>query len=151
VEIQDLAQYLPPFVDGFGAWTLLGLCLIWGAVLVSYSLPMAKDPLHWMDMGGQPSGFPGFVQALGALAVFGGGIAISLGFLTPLAAIGLAGAMIMALVLHLVSGHPFVKPRPDAAGESYDNSLLYLAIALLLMVLGPGILSLDALLFGQWL
>jgi putative oxidoreductase len=147
--IQSLTQYFPAFLDGFSAWVLLGLRLIWGIVLLNYSLPMAKDPLHWMDMGGKPSGFPGFVQALGALAVFGGGIAIVVGFLTPLAAIGLAGAMIFALVLHLVSGHPFVKPTPDAAGESYDNSLLYLAISLLFMVLGPGIFSLDALLFRQ--
>ncbi len=147
--IQDLTQYLPTFLDGLSAWALLGLRLIWGAVLLNYSLPMAKDPLHWMDMGGKPSGFPGFLQALGALAVFGGGIAIMAGFLTPLAAIGLAGAMIFALVLHLVSGHPFVKPTPDAAGESYDNSLLYLAISLLFIVLGPGIFSLDAMLFRQ--
>lgn len=147
--IQSIAQYIPTFMDGFSAWALLGLRLIWGTVLLNYSLPMAKDPLHWMDMGDRSSGFPGFLQALGALAVFGGGIAITVGFLTPIAAIGLAGAMIFALVLHLISGHPFVKPTPDAAGESYENSLLYLAIALLFIVLGPGIFSLDALLFRQ--
>jgi putative oxidoreductase len=147
--IQTLTQYFPTFLDGFGAWALLGLRLIWGAVLINYSLPMAKDPLHWMDMGGKPSGFPGFLQALGALAVFGGGIAIALGFLTPIAAIGLVGAMLIALVLHFISGHPFVKPTPDAPGESYDNSLLYLAISFLFVVLGPGVFSLDALLFGR--
>jgi putative oxidoreductase len=147
--IQNLTQYFPAFLDGFGAWALLGLRLIWGAVLLNYSLPMTKDPLHWMDMGGKPSRFPGFLQALGALAVFGGGIAIIVGFLTPIAAIGLASAMIFALVLHLISGHPFVKPTPDAAGESYDNSLLYLAISLLFIIFGPGVFSLDALLFRQ--
>jgi putative oxidoreductase len=147
--IQHLAQYFPPFLDGFGGWALLALRLIWSTVLINYSLPMAKDPLHWMDRGDEPSGFPGFFQALGALAVFGGGIAIAVGLLTPIAAIGLAGAMIFALILHLVSGHPFVKPTPDAPGESYDNSLLYLAISLLFIVLGPGIFSLDALLFRQ--
>jgi putative oxidoreductase len=147
--IQSMTLYFPAFLDGFGAWALLGLRLIWGALLLNYSLPMAKDPLHWMDMGGKPSGFPGFLQALGALAVFGGGIAITVGFLTPIAAIGLASAMIFALVLHLISGHPFVKPTPDAAGESYDNSLLYLAISLLFIIFGPGVFSLDALLFRQ--
>jgi putative oxidoreductase len=44
--IQSLTQYFPAFLDGFGAYALLGLCLIWGAVLLNYSLPMAKDPLH---------------------------------------------------------------------------------------------------------
>ncbi|MEM6433208.1 MAG: TQO small subunit DoxD [Cyanobacteria bacterium P01_D01_bin.115] len=70
------------------------------------------------------------------------------GFLTPLAALGLAGAMAIALALHLLQGTPFVKATPDAAGESYDNSLLYLAIALLFVFLGSGVFSVDYLLFG---
>lgn len=71
------------------------------------------------------------------------------GFLTPFVALSLVGAMGIALVLHLIHGIPFAKPHPDAAGESYDTSLLYTAIALLLMVLGPGTLSIDAILFGH--
>lgn len=149
MQISSLVQVLPTFLTGYDAWILLGLRLIWGTILVVYSSPMIKNPFRWMDMGGQPSGFPGFLQALGALTIFGGGLGIMLGLLTPVAALGLAGAMIIALVLHLVSGHPFVKSTPDAPGESYDNSLLYLAIAILLLILGPGTLSLDALLFGK--
>jgi putative oxidoreductase len=149
MSIENLAQYLPPFLGGLDAWALLGVRLIWGAVLVTYSFPMIKNPLHWMDVEGKPSGFPGFLQALGAFAVFGGAIAIIIGFLTPLAAFSLAGAMVVALSLHLIHGIPFVKPRPDAPGESYDTSLLYLMIALLFIVLGPGRLSLDSLLLGN--
>jgi putative oxidoreductase len=149
--IQNLAQYLPTSVDSSTAWVLLGLRLIWSAILLNYSLPMVKQPFHWMDLGGKPSGFPGFVQALGAVSVFGGGLAIAFGFLTPLAAIGLAIAMIVALFLHFISGHPFVKPTPDSPGESYDNSLLYLALSLLFIILGPGTFSLDALLVRPWL
>lgn len=149
MQVQSLIQYFPTFLDGFDALILLGLRLIWGTILVVYSFPMIKNPLHWMDMEGKPSGFPGFLQAFGALAVFGGGIAIMTGFLTPLAALGLAGAMLFALVLHLIHGIPFVKPAPDAPGESYDNALLYLAIALLFVFIGPGTLSLDFFLFKQ--
>ncbi|MDJ0569272.1 MAG: DoxX family protein [Pleurocapsa sp. MO_192.B19] len=148
MSIQNLTQYLPAFLDGVSAWVLLGLRLIWGAILINYSLPMVKNPLHWMDRGGESSGFPSVLQALGALSVFGGGVAILAGFLTPLAGLGLAGAMLVALALHLSHGTPFVKSAPDAPGESYDTSLLYLAIALLFVFLGSGTLSLDYLLFG---
>ena len=75
-------------------------------------------------------------------------MAILAGFLTPLAGLALAGAMIVALALHLSQGNPFVKPAPDAPAESYDNYLLYLAITLLFVFFGSGTLSLDYLLFG---
>ena len=147
--MQTLTQYLPAFIDGTSAWVLLGLRLVWGLILINYSSPMIKNPLHWMDRGGKPSGFPPLLQLIGALLVFGGGVAILVGFLTPLAGLGLAAAMLVALALHLANGEPFVKPAPDAAGESYDTSLLYLAIALLFVFLGSGTLSLDYLLFHQ--
>ena len=148
IPIQTLTQYIPVFLDGIPAWLLLGLRLIWGAILINYSFPMIKNPWHWMDRGGQTSGFPPLLQALGALSVFGGGMAILAGFLTPLAGLALAGAMIVALALHLSQGHPFVKPAPDAPGESYNDALLYLAIALFFVFFGSGTLSLDYLLFG---
>lgn len=148
MSMQTLTQYLPTFSSGVTAWVLLGLRLIWGAILINYSSPMMKNPLHWMDRGGESSGFPALLQALGALSVFGGGVAILAGFLTPLAGLALAGAMLVALALHLTHGTPIFKSAPDAPGESYDTSLLYLAIALLFVFLGSGTLSLDYLLFG---
>ncbi|MEM6433207.1 MAG: hypothetical protein AAF773_05005 [Cyanobacteria bacterium P01_D01_bin.115] len=54
----NLTPYLPAFLGGGIAWVLLGLRLIWGAILISYSLPMIKNPLHWMDRGDPSSGFP---------------------------------------------------------------------------------------------
>ncbi|BAT56910.1 hypothetical protein NOS3756_59220 (plasmid) [Nostoc sp. NIES-3756] len=142
--IQDL---FPPIIDGFQGWGLLVARLIWGTVIVLYGWRMVKNPLHWMDRGGKPSGFPAFLQAIGALTIFGGGIAIIAGFLTPLAALGLAGAMAVALWLHISHGEPLIKPQPDAPGDSYEASLVYLAIALLFLLTGPGHLSLDSLLF----
>lgn len=146
--IDNFTQYFPAFSDGITAWILLGLRLIWGIILINYSFPMIKNPLHWMDKGSESSGFPPFLQLLGALTIFGGGIAIVTGFLTPLAALGLAGAMIIALSLHLIKGNPFVKSAPNAPGESYDTSILYLALALLFVFFGSGTLSLDYLIFG---
>ena len=95
--ISSLTQFLPDFLDGASAWALLGLRLIWGAAMILHGLPMIRHPWHWMDWGGKPSGFPGLLQAIGALAIFGGGLAIAAGFLTPLAALGLVAAMAVAL------------------------------------------------------
>lgn len=145
MEIPKLLQYLPPFHGGLEAWALLSLRLIWGTTLAFYGLPMLKNPLHWMEMGDSPA-FPGPLQAIGALTIFGGGIAIIAGFLTPLAAFGLTCAMAVALSIHLANGVPFMKP-PDAPGVSYEASLVYLGIAILFMFVGPGSLSLDSLLF----
>ena len=146
MELHYLTPYLPPFLGGLAGCGLLLLRLIWGAVLVLYGWPMVKKPFHWLDRGG-PSGFPGFLQAIGAFAIFFGGFAIIEGFLTPLAALGLAGAMAVALFMHLKNGEPFIKRRPDAPGDSYEASLVYLAIAILFLFVGPGRFSVDAVLF----
>lgn len=145
--LNDWTTLLPDFLGGTSAWALLGLRLVWGSAMMLHGLPMIRHPLHWMDWGGKSSGFPGFLQAIGALAIFGGGIAIIAGFLTPLAALGLVAAMAVALILHLQHGESFIKRSPDAPGESYEASFVYLAIAVLLLFLGPGVFSLDALLF----
>jgi putative oxidoreductase len=147
MEMQNLPHYLPQFFDGFQGWGLLVVRLVWGTVIMFYGWSMVKNPLHWMDRGGKPSGFPSFLQAIGAFTIFGGGIAMIAGFLTQLAALGLAGAMAVALLLHLANSAPFIKQQTDAPGESYEASLVYLAIAVLFLLVGPGNLSLDSLLF----
>ena len=96
-------------------------------------------------MGGE--GVPSFLQALAALAEFGGGIALLLGLLTPLAALGIVCQMLGALfMVHFPMGHPFVAAT---GGPSYELPLVYLALAILLLVMGPGRWSFDALLFGR--
>jgi len=147
MELSSLTYLLPPFHGVLESWALLSLRVIWGIVLVAYGLPMLKNPFHWMDMA-EPSGFPGILQALGALSVFGGGLAIISGFLTPLASLGLAFSMGVALVIHIANGKPFMKEKPDDPGVTYEASLVYLAIAIMFIFVGPGRLSLDYLLFG---
>jgi putative oxidoreductase len=60
--LNTLTQFLPEFLDGKSAWALLGLRLIWGTALMVNGWPMIRNALHWMDMGGKPSGFPGLVK-----------------------------------------------------------------------------------------
>lgn len=148
MEFQHLLYYLPSLSSGFAEWGILGLRLAWGVALIWHGWPKIKHPLNWMDIEARKhSGFPGYLQAIAAFIIFAGGIAIVIGLLTPIVAIALAGVMAFALILHLINGIPFVKSIPDAPGDSYEASLVYLAIALLFLLIGAGNLSLDALLF----
>ena len=127
-----------------GSVGLLGLRLVMGAAFIFHGWPKIQNPLGWM---GPEAPVPAILQALAALAEFGGGMALIVGLLTRLASLGIATNMIVALgMVHLPHGDPFVgKP----GGRSYELAAVYLACAVLLLLLGPGRYSLDALLFGK--
>jgi putative oxidoreductase len=130
-------------VGWLGSVGLLLLRLVVGAAFLFHGWPKIHHPLDWM---GPEASMPAILQCLAALSEFGGGMALILGLLTRLATLGIAGVMSVALAtVHLPMGHPFVgKP----GGPSYELAAVYLACVILLLLLGPGRLSLDALLFG---
>jgi putative oxidoreductase len=131
-------------VDTLGSTGLLLLRLVMGAAFLFHGWPKIQNPFGWM---GPEASVPGILQALAALAEFGGGLALLPGVLTRLASLGLACTMITAVAMaHLPKGHVFVaKP-----GEpSFELPATYLACSLLLLLAGPGRFSLDALLFGR--
>lgn len=102
-----------------------------------------QNPLGWMG----PDAFaPPVFQALAALSEFGGGLAWVIGFLTPLASLGILSTMVVAIYTHAVMrGDPFVS---QTGGPSYELALVYFSIALLLLTAGPGKYSLDRRFFG---
>ena len=115
-----------------------------GLAFVLHGWPKIQKPLAWDDSGA----FPPALLALAALAEFGGGIAWILGFLTPLASLGIGATMGVATWKHAVEwGHDFVVT--EMGKLSYEISAVYLAIALLLLFAGPGSLSLDRRVFGE--
>ena len=128
--LADLALVLIRVVAGF-AFMLHG----WGKI---------QNPFGWMG----PDAFaPGIFQALAALSEFGGGLAWILGLLTPLASLGVASTMAVAFSFHaVVRGDPFVSMT---GGPSFELAAVYFCIALLLLVVGPGRLSVDRPLFGR--
>jgi putative oxidoreductase len=84
---------------------------------------------------------------LAALSEFGGGLAWILGLLTPLASFGLACTMAVAVWMHaVVRGDPFV---PTGPGGSYELASIYLCVAVMLILTGPGRFSLDRGVFGK--
>ena len=123
---------------------LLALRLVAGLGLMQHGWPKMLHAFDWM---GPSSPVPGVLQALAAFSELGGGLTLLLGLLTPVAALGVGLTMAAAIfMVHVAQGDPFVRIGP---GGSYEMAALYLAAALLLLLAGPGRLSLDHLLFGR--
>jgi len=137
-------RLFPEPINGPGAVGLLLVRLVVGLAFILHGWPKIQSPLAWMGPDAQ---MPGFLQACAAVAEFGGGIALLLGVLTPLAALGLAITMAVAtFMVHVPMQHSFVgKP-----GEpSFELSAVYLVVAIMFLLVGPGVFSLDALLFQR--
>ncbi|MEH7748844.1 DoxX family protein [Neobacillus drentensis] len=85
---------------------------------------------------------PGITMALFAgLSELVGGILFALGLLTPLAAILIAGTMVMAIIkVHASNGL-------WATSNGYEYNLTLLAVAIGIALIGPGQYALDAFLF----
>jgi putative oxidoreductase len=164
--MSGLVRFLyPPFVGGRIGAGLLLLRVVAGFALFAHGAQkMANSPFGWM---GPDSWAPPFLQFLAAFSECFGGLALVVGLLTPLAAFGIAATMAVAtFVVHVAGGDPFVRLRGgDEAtslvglpvafvqvggqGGSYELAAMFLATALVLLLAGPGTLSLDARLFGR--
>jgi len=122
---------------------LLLIRLVCGYAFVLHGSEMIYNPFHWM---GNESSVPAIFQALAAVSEFGGGFSLIAGFLTRLGAFGIGCTMAVAVYMHrFVWGDPFVNL---SGGSSYEPASLFLLIALLLVISGPGRFSLDRGIFG---
>lgn len=94
---------------------------------------------------------------IGAATMFLGGFCLIAGFLTPLAAFGILCCMGFALILHIKGGKPFVAqdpylnppdyykgPKGKAESPSQEKAFFYVISMLVIIVFGPGLYSLDA-------
>ena len=142
----NFKKYLQtPRHTDFQSAALLLLRLTMGIAFVLHGWGKIQSPFSWMPEGALA--VPGFFQFLAAVSEFGGGIALILGLLTPLASIGLAFTMLVAASVHaLVFNDPFVA---SGGGGSFEPSLGYLMVSILLIAMGPGRFSLDRAIFGE--
>jgi putative oxidoreductase len=143
------------YLPGAASVGLLVLRLAAGAALIVHGSSKIYDhgdnggwrfekATTWMDKFPAPP--PPYLQAAAVVAEFGGGIALVLGFLTPLFSLMVACTMATAYALvHYREGHPFV----SHGGPSFELSAVYFAVAVCLLLVGPGQLSLDYCLFGR--
>lgn len=115
-----------------------------GAAFVIHGYGKIRNPFGWM---GADAAVPGVLQALAAVSEFFGGMAWIAGLLIPLASLGLACTMSVAVYTHAaVLRDPFVASQ---GGRSFEPALVYLCVAVLLLLAGPGRFSADRLLFGE--
>ncbi|KYF71467.1 MULTISPECIES: DoxX family protein [Sorangium] len=121
---------------------LLALRVVTGIAFIFHGWGKIQNPFGWMGPGAP---VPGFLQALAALSEVGGGLAWILGLLTPLASLGIAATMAVAVLSHVTRGDPFFA----MGGASYEIASVYLCIALVLLLVGPGRFSADAAIFGR--
>lgn len=132
----------PPDISGSAAWGLLAVRLVAGAGIAIHGWPKIQHSMTWM---GPQSPIPSALQALAAVAEFGGGLCWIFGILTvPASFLILCTMAVAAGMVHIANGHPFVASPPSS--PSYETAALYFAIALLLLLAGPGRLSLGWLL-----
>jgi putative oxidoreductase len=130
-------------LDGRSSLGLLALRMVAGSAFVLHGYGKITNAFAWM---GPEAPVPGFLQGLAALSEFGGGLAWIVGLLVPLASVGILCTMAVALQLHIGRGDPFVAQGP---GPAWELAALYFAIAVLLLLGGPGRLSIDRVLFHR--
>src|SRR5688572_20698199 len=128
------------FLGGWRAVGLFVLRIVVGAAFMLHGWPKIHNATGWMG-----DAYPGWAQAVAAFSEFGGGALLILGLLTPLAAVAIGSTMAVAVNFHYSKGDPFV----GKGGPSYELAAVYLAMMIMFLLVGPGRLSVDALIWGR--
>ncbi len=123
-------------IGSLGVLAALPLRAAMGAAFVAHGYPkLNRQAIERMKVLGLPTA----ATAAGALTEFVGGIALIIGFLTPLAALLIALEMVGTTLLSKFRMH-----KNFLLG--YELDMTYLAGALTLFLLGGGPLSIDVVL-----
>jgi len=125
---------------------LFAVRIVMGIAFIYHGWAKMQNPFGWIPTDAAMH-IPPFFQFLAAITEFAGGIALTIGALTALVTLGYIVVMLVATYSHLiVFKDPFVTLT---GGNSYELALIYLAIALMFTVIGPGKISFDFFVFGE--
>ncbi|MBA2870560.1 putative oxidoreductase [Anoxybacillus calidus] len=131
----------------------LGLLLIRLVVGITFMGHGAQKLFGWFG-GHGIKGTGGFFESIGikpgvtmailaGLAELIGGAMFALGLLTPIAALLIAGTMFVAIVkVHGPNGYWITQ-------NGFEYNLMLIAVAIGVLLIGPGQYSLDAVIFGS--
>ena len=137
-----------PFIPGRGALGLLVIRVAFGIAMAEHGWAKIQSPFTWMDQ--MPGPAPAFFQFLAALSEFGGGLAMIVGLLTPLAMFGILCTMGYALIhVHFPQHQPYVNITGNPKVHAFELPAHYFIVALGLLISGPGAFSIDAFLFNR--
>ena len=151
---------VPAGPSGLGPIALLVLRVFLGIAFIRHGWPKLRNLKTWSTALKTPQ----WLCFLSAFSMWGAGIALIPGLLTPLAALAIAVSMGYAMVLEIISGFPFIAPDPyqipegDYAGPmgvgeppSWEKAAMYVVMCLVLATCGGGLWSLDNLLIADLL
>jgi putative oxidoreductase len=126
------------YLDRLQPLALLALRLVLGAIMIGHGYPKVFGGLAHHVQAVSNLGLPGWLAYLSAAAEFLGGIAIILGLLTRLAALGITINMAVAVgKVHWKNGF--------LGNGGYQFPLALAAIAFALIFFGAGPIALDAI------
>ena len=151
---------IPAGLSPAALFSLLVLRLFVGIAFIRHGWPKLRNLRTWAEALNTPI----WLCFLSAASMWGAGIALIPGFLTPLAALAILVSMFYAMVLELRSGFPFIAPDPfqipsgDYAGPmgvgeppSWEKAAMYVVMCLVLIACGGGLYSIDTLLLNDLL
>lgn len=121
------------------------LRVVVGFALILHGLPKVKGGWRQSGQWIQSMGVPAGAAVLATILEFFGGILLVVGFIVPVVAglLSIQMASIVAMKKSKMHGS-FVSMDPKR--PSYEIDVLYLLLALVLVILGAGILSVDSVL-----
>jgi putative oxidoreductase len=113
-----------------------------GVLFITHGWPKISEPGKWEGLGlavgaigiTPPAAVAKVLGFMAALAEFGGGICLVLGFLFRPACILMACTMAVAMMTHINRGDPF---------QIYELAVAYLIVLFSLILIGPGKISID--------
>ena len=160
MEITVVELLVPAAPSTAAQAALLVLRLFLGVCFIRHGWPKLRN----LDTWATALSTPRWLCFLSAASMFGAGIALLPGLLTPLAALAILVSMAYAMVLEIRSGFPFIAPDPyqiptgDYAGPlgvgdppSWEKAAMYVVMCLVLIGCGGGLFSLDNLLIADLL
>lgn len=117
-----------------GGWPAAGLLLLRATIGLALLVQGTSSMLEWRDFG--------FLALAIDLGMIAGGVLLLLGYLTPIAGV-------LAALLSLASAFSWVPAPIFDLFQDKMTAMLAAIVALAIICLGPGALSLDARLFGR--
>lgn len=108
MDLTLVESLVPAAGSGLAGIGLLLLRLFMGLAFIRHGWPKLRNLRTWATAMKTPE----WLCFLSAASMFGGGIALLLGLLTPLAAFAILVSMVYAMVLEICSGFPVIAPDP---------------------------------------